>query len=428
MILRRTAHPTGTPARGRQLAAAGLVTALLCTTAGPAFGTPYTPPTRTSAPNTDECPHESTPPKPVSTSEELRPGQVAPTIPPVVPNEFGSCGVTSPPNFILPKTTASAWMVFNLDTGEVYATKDPHGRYRPASVIKVLLAMLALNELDMDKLYTATYDDENQIGSAVGLKEGLVYTNRQLMYGLLLNSGNDAAHALAAQLGTDEQVVRKINELAKELGATDTYAASYSGLDAPGMMSSAHDLALFYKAAWSNPVFADMLATEYIEYPGPAQTGTYQVWNDNGLFMYDEDGIGGKTGYTDDANHTFVGAKKFGTTRIAAVILDSTIDEGRPWEQAQKLIDAANASGRTIGALEARRTPDPSLTPESPVPSESAGASASAQPTSGGSANATHAAQGFGWRSIAITVLGMVAFVAIGLLVWRLGRPRRNQR
>lgn len=257
-------------------------------------------------------------------------------------------------------------MVFNVDTGEVYATKDPHGRYRPASVIKVLLAMLALEEFDLEHKYTATFEDESQIGSAVGLNEGLVYTNRQLLYGLLLNSGNDAAHALASQIGTDEEVVGKINQLARDLGATDTHAASYSGLDAPGMMSSVHDLALFYKKAWQNPVFADMVATEFVQFPGPAQTDTYQVWNDNGLFMNDENGIGGKTGYTDDANHTFVGAKKFGDTRIAAVILDSTIDEGRPWEQAQKLIDAANASGRTVGALVAHRTLTPSLTPSAP--------------------------------------------------------------
>lgn len=312
-------------------------------------------------------------------------------------------------------------MVFNVDTGEVYATKDPHGRYLPASVIKVLLAMLALEELDLEHKYTATFEDESQIGSAVGLNEGLVYTNRQLLYGLLLNSGNDAAHALASQIGTDEEVVGKINQLARDLGATDTHAASYSGLDAPGMMSSVHDLALFYKKAWQNPVFADMVATEFVQFPGPARTDTYQVWNDNGLFMNDENGIGGKTGYTDDANHTFVGAKKFGDTRIAAVILDSTIDEGRPWEQAQKLIDAANASGRTVGALVARRTLTPSLTPSAPslTPPVSESSAPGDETTMSASSGG-----GFSWPVLATVAAGFVVFLLIGAVAWWLGRPR----
>ncbi|MBP3088690.1 D-alanyl-D-alanine carboxypeptidase [Corynebacterium sp. sy017] len=322
---------------------------IICAHSGFALADPAP---RDSAPDTNSCPNATYPPEAETTSEALAPGQKEPEALPTVENQFGSCGITAPKNFRVPENTASAWLVYNLDTGDVYATKDPHGRYRPASVIKVLLATVALEELPLDDTYVATQEDENQEGSAVGLKEGIRYTNKQLLYGLLLNSGNDAAHALAQQLGGDKATLTKINALAQKLGAKDTRAASYSGLDAPGMMTSAYDLALFYEYAWQNPTFATILATEFIDFPGPTQAETYQVWNDNGLFMNDEQGFGGKTGYTDDAHHTFVGGKDFDGTRIVAVILDTTIDTGRPWQQAQRLIDEAYATKKTVGTVE----------------------------------------------------------------------------
>ncbi|MDJ0114594.1 serine hydrolase, partial [Rhodococcus erythropolis] len=78
-----------------------------------------------------------------------------------------------------------------------------HGRYRPASTIKMLLALVALDELDLDTEITATAEDADAEGSAVGIGKGGKYTNRQLMQGLVMASGNDAAHALARQLGGD---------------------------------------------------------------------------------------------------------------------------------------------------------------------------------------------------------------------------------
>lgn len=322
------------------------------------------PPIRTTAPNTQSCPQSLTPPPPESTSEQLRPGQTSPQVPPPVDNEFGTCEISAGRGFVTPATTAAAWLVFDLDNGDVLATKDPHGRYRPASVIKVLLALVALEELDLQDRYTASYEDENQEGSRVGLVQGVSYTNEQLLYGLLLNSGNDAAHALATQLGRDEATLAKVNAKAKELGAVDTYAASYSGLDAPGMMTSAVDLARFYYFAWQNPTFAKMVNTDYVDYPGTEPSETYQVWNDNGLFLNDEHGIGGKTGYTDDAHHTFVGAKEVGSRRLAAVILDTTIDLGRPWQQAQSLIDAS----ATIPAIGTLKPTDRSVESSEPTP------------------------------------------------------------
>lgn len=375
------------------------------------------PTPRSSAPNTNNCEYALTPPPAESTSEQLKPGQVPPTPRPTVINEYpGGCGVTKAKGFNEPANTASAWMVFDLDSGDVIATKDPHGRYRPASVIKALLALVALDELNLKAKVKITAEDANQEGSAVGYVDGVEYTNEQLLYGLLLNSGNDAAHALAQRLGGDDKTLEKVNALAQSLGTVDTYAASYSGLDAPGMSTSAHDLALIYSHAWKNPTFAKMVATEHIELPGNAATPTFQVWNDNGLFLNDEHGIGGKTGYTDDAHHTFVGAKDIDGRRLAAVILDTTVEQGRPWQQAQKLIDAAYAvpKGEKVGNLKETSIlsqPSPSELPTPPTPGEG----------DAPSRDRNHAPA----LVIGGAILGLIM---LGTLTWLLGRKRNDKK
>lgn len=303
---------------------------------------PHYPDPREEAPNTDNCPNATQPPEPVSTSERIAPGMPTPT---PLPVEYdGPCGVIAPDGFtVSDKVLATSWLVADVDTGDVIAMKDPHGRYRPASIIKVLLALVVIDELPFDKEVTVSEESAGQEGSAVGLGPNGKYTVDDLMHGLLMVSGNDAAHALAQELGGDEETLRKVNEKAKELGMTDTRAASYSGLDAPGMSTSAWDMGIAYTKAYQNPTFSEIVKTEM--YPFPGYTGPdgeelpgFDVYNDNKLYLNDPDGIGGKTGYTDDAKHTFVGALERDGRRLMAIVLDTTIDKGRAWEQSQDLI------------------------------------------------------------------------------------------
>lgn len=320
--------------------------------------------TREQAPNTDDCPNALVPPEPTTTSEALAPGMSSPA--PLPPATGTVCGISAIPGFVMPEgVLASAWIVADLDSGEVIAQKDPHGRYRPASIIKALLALVAIRELDPTKQVTISHESASQDGSAVGIGEGGVYTVEQLLEGLLLASGNDAAHALAQELGGDEATLRKVNDLAAELGTTDTRVATYSGLDAPGMSSSAHDLGLIYRAAFADPTFARIVGTESVDFPGYEDHEGYEVWNDNGLFMNDPDGIGGKTGFTDDAHHTFVGAMDRNGRRLVAILLDTTIDGGRAWEQAQRLLHEAyrlpaGASVDTLSQPNVGTSPAPS--------------------------------------------------------------------
>lgn len=206
------------------------------------------------------CSNATLPPSPVDSSEVPPPGEPTPD-PLPVPDEppggerMGACGVVAPPQAPPPppEVGAKGWVVAELGSGDVLAARNPHGRYRPASVIKILTALVAVRELELSDEITATRADAATEGSSVGLEPGVTYTARQVLTGLILQSGNDAAHALARELGGRRETVRRMNELARRLGATDTRAATVSGLDGPGMSTSAYDLALILRAAMANP-------------------------------------------------------------------------------------------------------------------------------------------------------------------------------
>ncbi|MFE7796115.1 D-alanyl-D-alanine carboxypeptidase family protein [Nocardia sp. NPDC057440] len=340
-------------------------------TAAPATATP--PSTTTTAPfstpNTDGCPQKIRPPAPIDESEVPAPGQPTPTAlpvpsPPLGGARMGECGVVIPKGAppVPQDISATAWLVSDLDTGEVLAAKDPHGRYRPASTIKVLLATVALRKLDLNKVVTGTQEDANVDGTKVGIGPGGRYTNRQLMQALVMASGNDAAHAIAAQLGGDEGAVAHMNELAKSLHALDTRAASPSGLDGPGMSTSAYDLTVLFREAMSIPLFAELIHTEQIDFPGYPKNPEnpddqdhpgFPVGNDNHLLYEYEGAIGGKTGFTDDARQTFVAAAERDGRRLAVTLLKADVRPLRPFLQAAHLLDYGFAlpRGADVGQL-----------------------------------------------------------------------------
>ncbi|ULN36784.1 D-alanyl-D-alanine carboxypeptidase family protein [Mycolicibacterium smegmatis] len=327
-----------------------------------------------------DCPYRETTPPAVDASEVPKPGEAAPGPLPVPPKAIGGealsgCGVITAPNTppVPEDVSAEAWIVADMDTGDVIAARDPHGRHRPASIIKVLTATAALNELNLNKRVAGTQDDANAEGTRVGVGPGGQYTINDLLHGLLMYSGNDAAHALAMQLGGWDPALQKLNTLAAKLGGRDTRAATPSGLDGPGMSTSAYDIALFYRYAWQNPVFADIVHTQTYQFPG-RDGGSYPIENDNKLLANYPGALGGKTGYTDDAGQTFVGAAERDDRRLIAVLLKGTRVPIAPWEQAARLLDYGFATppGTKVGTLV---DPDPSLAPkqaEEPSPAQAA--------------------------------------------------------
>src|SRR6185369_4015458 len=251
-----------------------------------------------AAPEGAVCPYrESTPPA-VDSSEVPQAGDPPAPAKPLGGDALSGCGIITAPGTppVPGDISAEAWVVADLDTGDIIAARDPHGRHRPASIIKVLIAMQAIRELPIHKVIAGTQDDANAEGTKVGVGPDGHYSINDLLHGLLMHSGNDAAHALAAQLGGMDTAVQKINDLARKLGGRDTRAATPSGLDGPGMSTSAYDLGLFYRYAWHNPTFADIVATQSFDFPGRGDVG-YPVENDNQLLYNYPGALGGKTGY-----------------------------------------------------------------------------------------------------------------------------------
>lgn len=210
-----------------------------------------------------------------------------------------------------PHLKDAAWVLADLDSGQIIAAKAAHTRFRPASTLKVLTAQTLLPLLDPATVVRATADDANVEGSRVGVAPRGTYTVDQLFQGLLLASGNDAASALARAAGGLETTVAAMNASAAHLGALDTVAKNPSGLDAPGQLSSAYDLALIGRAAMEQPRFRTYVATRQAPFPGTTVKGkrqSFMIQNHNRLLYNYEGTIGLKNGYTDAARRTYISA------------------------------------------------------------------------------------------------------------------------
>lgn len=227
---------------------------------------------------------------------------------------------------------AKAWLLADLDTGAVLAAKDPYGAYAPASTIKVLLAMVVLDHLSPDSFARANASHTRIECSCVGLTPGTPYTVRQLLTALLMVSGNDAATMLADMLGGQRVAVAAMNRKAAALGARSTRAASPSGLDGPGWESvtSPHDLAVLFRAALGQPLIAELVRQPSAPFPGRTLT------NQNELLSRYPGDLGGKTGYTNLARKTYVGAAQRGNRRLVVVQMYGT---GDLYGQAVDLLD-----------------------------------------------------------------------------------------
>lgn len=208
-----------------------------------------------------------------------------------------------------PAVQASAYLVADLDTGQVLAAKAPHAKLRPASTLKTLTALVLLPRLKKTDPVIGTSTDAGIIGSKVGVYPGLHYTVDQLFQGMFLASGNDAVHALCAHdQGGVPATIQRMNLKAKDLNALDTHVTDPTGLDADGQFSSAYDLALFARAGLARQDFATYASTKYTNFPNVGNKGTYQVANQNKLLFNYDGALGVKTGYTTLARNTFVGA------------------------------------------------------------------------------------------------------------------------
>ncbi len=236
-----------------------------------------------------------------------------------------------------PDGPAPAWLVADMVSGRILGGRDIYGAHAPASTIKALLAMVVFDQLPLDAAARATESETDVECSCVGLVPGQVYTTRQLLDALLMVSGNDAANMLADMVGGTPAAVAKMNAKAVQVGARATRAASPSGLDGPGWESvtTPQDLAVIYRAALSYPLFAQILHQSTAAFPDGAG-GLKQIASHDPLLTSYPGFIGGKTGYTNLAQETYVAMAQRNGRRLVAVMM---YGEDDLWDQGRKLLD-----------------------------------------------------------------------------------------
>jgi D-alanyl-D-alanine carboxypeptidase (penicillin-binding protein 5/6) len=239
----------------------------------------------------------------------------------------------------IPNGPAPAWIIADMGTGQVLAGRDMDAAHPPASTIKTLLALTALDELpSLDATVVGTDADTKVECNCAGIKPGRTYTARQLLDAVLLVSGNDAANALADMIGGYDAAVAKMNAKAASIGAMHTHAATPSGLDGSGF-TSPRDLAIIFRVAMANPTFAQITSQPVANFP--SDTGDETLVNEDELLARYPGTIGGKTGFTDAAKKTFVAAADRDGRRLVIAMMYGLVKEGGPtyWDQAAGLLD-----------------------------------------------------------------------------------------
>ena len=254
----------------------------------------------------------------------------------VAPLASAEPGIEPSGAVMLPEGPAQAWLLADLDSGRILASRNPYEPHAPASTIKALLAMVVLDQLPLNAVIAASPASTQVECSCAGVKAGRAYTVRQLLDGLMLVSGNDAANTLADGLGGYRIAVAKMNAKAATLGARNTRASSPSGLDGPGMESitTPFDLAMIYRAALGYPLFAAIVRQPSSLFP--TDDGPRELVNQNELLQRYPGTLAGKTGYTNIARKTYVGAAQRNGRRLVVVQM---YGEGDLYGQAIGLLD-----------------------------------------------------------------------------------------
>ena len=222
--------------------------------------------------------------------------------------------------------SAASAILMDADSGEVLYEKDAARRMRIASTTKIMTALVVLEHARLTDTITVTGDHMVE-GSSMYLKPGEVVTVEELLYGLMLCSGNDAA--LADCCGGLETFVAAMNDKAAALGMTDTSFANPNGLDDENHYSTARDMAVLAAYAAQDPTFRRICSTR------TATVGGRTMTNHNKLLSQVEGCIGMKTGYTRAAGRTLVSCAEREGRRLVAV----TLCDGNDWADHKALYE-----------------------------------------------------------------------------------------
>ncbi len=224
--------------------------------------------------------------------------------------------------------SAAAAILMDADTGDILYEKDAGRRMRIASTTKIMTALVVLDHARLTDSVTVTAAHMAE-GSSMYLKPGETVTVEELLYGLMLCSGNDAALALADCCGGLAALVEDMNEKAAELGMENTSFANPNGLDDEQHYSTARDMAVLAAYAAKDPVFRRICSTR------TAAVGSRTMINHNKLLAQIDGCIGMKTGYTKAAGRTLVSCVEREGRRLVAV----TLCDGNDWADHKSLYE-----------------------------------------------------------------------------------------
>lgn len=235
-----------------------------------------------------------------------------------------------------PSVSAKGAVMINAATGTVLFEKNAYSRLPMASTTKIMTALLLAEQPDLDKIVVTTKEMVTTEGSSMGLQEGDSVTYHDLIYGMLLASGNDAANTTAIALdGSVERFVKRMNKKAAELGLEDTNFVTPSGLDDEQHYTTAYDLARLAAFALENPIFYDAASSRSATlcYGNPPYNRTLS--NHNKLLSMYDDCIGVKTGFTKKSGRCLVSAAERDGVQLIAV----TLNDGDDWNDHINMLD-----------------------------------------------------------------------------------------
>lgn len=227
-----------------------------------------------------------------------------------------------------PTPVGTAWLVGDLDTGELQAAHNIDKKHAPASTIKLLTALALVDVLDDPKQKVeAEFADMEIDGTKVGLMQKNKYTVDLLFHAMLMSSANDAANALGRAAGGQEKAVALMNAKAEELGMSNTHAMNTSGLDDKNQYTTVSDM---MKLAWEvceDDYLMKVIGTETFKFPGGKNPDTkekfkgYEIQNHTKVVGQVEGGLGLKNGFTRTAKGSYIAVAERDGHRVVSTLL-----------------------------------------------------------------------------------------------------------
>ncbi|UOF89874.1 D-alanyl-D-alanine carboxypeptidase [Fodinisporobacter ferrooxydans] len=226
--------------------------------------------------------------------------------------------------------------VIDVKSGRILYEKNADKKTLIASTTKVITAIVAIESGKLNDTVTISPNAARQEGSSIYLEPGEKYKLIDLVYGMMLRSGNDAATAIAEYVGGSvEGFAEKMNALVEKLGLKETHFANPHGLDHPEHYSSAHDMAVLTAYALRNPIFQEIVSTKFKTIPWPGKEWDRKMKNKNKMLDRYDGADGVKTGYTKKSGRCLISSATRDGRQIAVVVLNDPND----WNDSAHLLD-----------------------------------------------------------------------------------------